>query len=492
ADLLWRIRAAIAFTVTPHLARIRAPLLAIHRADDPWLSADKTAAAVRRVAGAEMITLPPDDASGRDPLPALAALTADATMQAFRERAGLSGDPRIRALGLQPEPPRLADAAATEPSRSSLPRLTEPFPTRLHEVADAAGRRWPIRIIDVGAGGVEKPPAEATPAEALLILPDRGLPAAAYGETIAFAARRGIRVITPELPPHGLAPDGQPGAVDAADGPPARTFADLRAMLADLVRGPLGITRVTCLGHGRGAQLCLGLGLDHADLVARLILVAPEGLTPVPRRAAMAAGGEPLFDPALAGDAVRWREAWSAAAAPTPPPFVRDGAAARAVADLYQSLAAAEGRQRDRFASAFAFDAYAAGIERLDDDPLSLPVRAARLAQPVMIAVGAHGPLPPPLVPGLPEAPAAAIIGAFVKTLAAAGNPPVLRIYGAAGTAVPMDVPVAFASDVVEFVAGRPVREVTPEIIDSLLANAGKPATALPPAASPPRREARR
>ncbi len=152
ADLLWRIRAAMAFTVTPHLARIRAPLLAIHRADDPWLSAEKTAAAIRRVAGAEMITLPPDGASGRDPLPALAALTADATMQAFRERAGLSGDPRIRAPGLQPEPPRLAAAAAPEPSRSSLPRLTEPFPTRLHEVADAAGRRRPIRIIDVGAG----------------------------------------------------------------------------------------------------------------------------------------------------------------------------------------------------------------------------------------------------------------------------------------------------------------------------------------------------
>ncbi len=482
ADLLWRIRAAIAFTVTPHLARIRAQLLAIHRADDPWLSAEKTAAAVRRVAGGEMITLPPDGASGRDPLPALAALTGDATMQAFRERAGLSGDARIRAPGLRTEPPRLVVADAPE-QRPSLPRalparLTDPFPARVHEVADSAGRRWPIAVIDVAAAGADTPPAAAA-TEALLILPDRGLPAAAYGETIAFAARRGLRVIAPELPPHGLS--GAPVGAEDTNPPPARTLADQRAILADLMRGPLGITRVTCLGHGRGAQLCLGLGLDHADLVTRLILVAPEGLSTVPRQAATANGSAPLFDPALAADA------------PKAPAFVRDGAIARAVADLYDSLAAAGGAERDRFASAFAFDAYAAGIERLDDDPLNLPARAARLTQPVMIAVGARDPLPLPLVPERPEVSAAAVIGGFVKRLAAAGNPPVLRIYPAAGTAVPMDVPVAFASDVVEFVAGRPVREITPEIIDSLLTSAGKPATALEPAASSPiRREARR
>lgn len=460
-DLLWRSEALRAFTLEPWLGRVSQPLLAVHAAGDALFVPARTAAAVRRIPSAEMIVVARDRVRGRDPLPVLASLVNDATFAAFFERAGLGDDGQSRLAEINVTAPAVAAAASPDASFWRT-RITWPFPPRTSEVKDGLGRVWELGYVDVGEAA----------GEPLLWLSDRGFTHAVFAPSIAFAARRGVRVLAPDLPPYGLSAAGNVGR------PANRSVEDLRALLADWLRQGLGFKRVNCLGQGLGAELCAQLALSEPGLIGRLILIVPPAFVGPSAPAGDAAQGGDEASALIAAEMARppqeiterllGRGQGSAAADPAGTVgaagagealFARESAAARFFADLRLGLATASRQELEDYATAFVIDG--AGRDRLTGD---LPTLAARLQKaniPLMLAVGGRG-------RGVSEV--AASLAALAERAVGAATPPVIRIYPAAGAVVPVDAPVAFGRDLVDFLAGRPVVVMTADVILRLLA----------------------
>ncbi len=86
---------------------------------------------------------------------------------------------------------------------------------------------------------------------------------AALGDRLA---QEGYRVLAPDRPGHGWS--DRPGG--RADASPARQAVVIRQALASL-----GVTRAIVVGHSWSGALATNFALDHADMVAGLVLLAP-------------------------------------------------------------------------------------------------------------------------------------------------------------------------------------------------------------------------
>jgi pimeloyl-ACP methyl ester carboxylesterase len=113
---------------------------------------------------------------------------------------------------------------------------------------------------------VEMMPRERAPEATVLLLHgasgSSGDPAAALGERLS----RRFRVIAVDRPGSGWS--DRVGGADAAS--PATQARAIREAL-----GRLGVARAIVVGHSWSGALALNLALDHADLVAALVLLSP-------------------------------------------------------------------------------------------------------------------------------------------------------------------------------------------------------------------------
>ncbi|MBF6589566.1 MAG: alpha/beta fold hydrolase, partial [Ktedonobacterales bacterium] len=129
----------------------------------------------------------------------------------------------------------------------------------------------PVERHDVHVGGIRLHYLTCGEGEPLLLLHGRGNASAIFTPLFApLAPTR--RLIALDLPGWGL-----------SEKPPfqGRTAHDALTFWMDGVLGlldTLGLERVDLLGHSMGGFVALGLGLEHAERVARLVLVNAGGL----------------------------------------------------------------------------------------------------------------------------------------------------------------------------------------------------------------------
>lgn len=167
-----------------------------------------------------------------------------------------------------PTPRPSVPPAATAPAAG--PRLDD---DRLVATEEALLRTAgvPVERHDIQAGGMRLHYLACGAGEPLVLLHGRGGAAALFAPILAPLAAA-YRVIALDLPGWGLsekAPFAGRSAHDALDLWMSGVLALLDA---------LGIERADVLGHSMGGLTALGMGLEHADRVRRLVLVDSLGL----------------------------------------------------------------------------------------------------------------------------------------------------------------------------------------------------------------------
>lgn len=107
----------------------------------------------------------------------------------------------------------------------------------------------------------------AGPQDGVAVLLCHGLGAAGmqFADDADFLAKRGYRVLVPDLRGHGGS--GMPARIDAAGFSPARLRADLCAMLDDA-----GMARVHFVGNSLGGILGLGMAQEAPERLASLAI----------------------------------------------------------------------------------------------------------------------------------------------------------------------------------------------------------------------------
>ena len=346
-----------------------------------------------------------------------------------------------------------------------------PFPVRYGQGRDGRGVLWEIAYMDEYHG---PGPRERTPT--LVLVHGKGADAGYWRGLMQSALDAGLRVVAFDLPFYGKSIPGN------LDKPRNRTLQDTREALHDLLARQLGIERASYLGHSMGGLWALGYALRYPQAVEKLVLVAPAGLEEFPRHFTLPNGNTvPWLDPALADDPAAWERTWPwsarlsaerektaedirlfnyfkrkdpASGAVVDAPvgyFLQDGPEARFETEARVGMLHGPRAELETWIWAFNWDVYTQGIEVLQDDPNSVSKRVGQIRAPLFIAFGAKDPfIPTPAASGATDL-RRDVIGPVYRRLAAAGNPPLVKLYPQAAHFVHLDVPDAFAADVIAF-----------------------------------------
>ena len=495
-DLLYRNEAGNRHNINKELHRIRARTLVMHIENDNWLIYKLAERAAERIAGADLIGI-------ESPL---------AHYAVFRFPNEVANDPVFQAFNadwqqMTPEPPVVAAsyrrpgvAAEIDPAKSFWKdHVTYPFPVKFATAKDDLGRVWEIGYMDVYEGSEQDP-------ETLVIIHGKGAFGGHYGNVILAAAEAGYRVVVPDLPHYGMS---GPGNLDKE---PARSMANMREVVYDLVVRQLEIERATYFGHSLGGHHVLGYALRWPEAVEALVLLAPAGLEEYPMMQPVGGGKEaPLFDPAMSNNFELWQKHWGptgilkaeiertpqeirdfynfqktdlATGAVTPAAtgyFLRDSEYARFHTEQRVGLTKGSRAELEQWATAFVFDIHAMVSELLEGDPDSLYARLHEIEAPIFLAFGAKEPfIPGGSLNGKFDL-ANDVISPFMARMHAAGNVPLLKIYPEAAHFVHTDAPVEFPRDVVSFLTTGRVDTASPLMVDALINGvATAPAAAAP------------
>jgi len=489
-DLYYRNRTGEAYNINDDLRRSRADTLILHVENDQWLVSRLARAAAERIPGARIITQP----------------SPFAHYAIFGMPNKLAGDPLFRdfmqTVALEAAEPAVALAnfrvphvkTPVDPEKSFWKdHMVYPFPVKYATGADAKGRDWEIGYMDEYAGTDPNPPV-------LVLIHGKGAFAGHYGNIMEHALRRGLRVIAPDMPHYGMSGPGNLGRDES------RTLQDAREAIHDVIVNKLGVAKAHYLGHSLGGQFVLGYALNWPETVESLILEAPAGLEEFPMEIDLGGGNTvALFDPALANQGETWRTVWDqtglyqaevdrtaqgvedffnfrtrdAAGNAVPAPagyFKRETPYARLHTD--QRIAMIDGNPAEfrQWVTAFIWDIHSIASELLKDDPDNLYRRLTEIEAPIFLAFGAEEPfIPSTPLNGLTDM-ANEVITPYVQRMAAAGNPPVVKIYPGVGHFIHTDEPVRFPRDVVDFVLTGRVDGFDPKVVDALVN--GAPAAA--------------
>ena len=491
-DLVYRNRTGAGYNINDDLRRSRADTLVMHVENDQWLPARLARASAERIPGARYIGrespfshyaifgMPNelrDDPAFRDFMQAMAMYAAEPAVDL----------PNFRVARV---------ITPVDPEKSFWnDHMVYPFPVKFETGTDALGRAWEIGFMDEYTGSDPNPPV-------LVIIHGKGAFGAHYGNLIAHALRRGMRVIVPDLPHYGMS---GPGNLHLDE---SRTMQNMREAVHDVVVNRLGVARAHYYGHSMGGQLVLGYALDWPEAVESVILEGPAGLEEFPMAIDLGGGNEvALFDPALANQGEAWREVWDqaglfqgefdrtaesvedffnfytrdAAGNRVPSPlgyFKRETPYARLHTD--QRIAMIEGNPAEfrQWVTAFIWDIHAIAAELLQGDPDNLYRRLPQIEAPIFVAFGAQEPfIPSTPLNGLTDL-ANDVITPFVERMGEAGNPPVVKIYPGVGHFIQTDEPIRFPRDVVDFALTGRVQAFSPRVVDALINGAAPEAAA--------------
>ncbi len=499
-DLIYRNEAGNRHNINEELHRITARTLVMHVENDQWLIYRLAEQAADRIPGADLLGI-------ESPLAHYAVFSmpnqvaADPVFSTFMADVQ-SMIPAPRYVASTYRTPGVATEIDPEASFWK-DHVTYPFPVQFATATDDLGREWEIGYMDVYEGSAENP-------ETLVVIHGKGAFGGHYGNVMKAAVEAGLRVVVPDLPHYGMSGPGNLGKN------PARSMANMREAIHDLVVEQLGIEQAYYMGHSLGGHHVLGYTLRWPEAVKGLVLEAPAGLESYPMEQPMPDGTmAPLFDPALANDFEAWQKLWGptgileseiartpqeiedfyywrttdpATGAVTPAAtgyFLRDSAYARLHTDQRVGLTKGNPAELEQWATAFIFDIHAMVSELLEDDPDSLYARLDQIEAPIFLAFGAKE----PFIPGGPLNGkfdlAADIVTPFMGRMAAAGNTPTLKIYPDAGHFIHTDAPVEFPRDVVSFVTTGLVDTFSPQMADQLINGVtAAPAEAVPAATS--------
>ncbi|MGF1658846.1 MAG: alpha/beta hydrolase [Rubrimonas sp.] len=489
-DLFYRNRTGTTYNINDDLRRSRADTLVMHVENDQWLPARLARASAERIPGARFVSeespfshyaifgMPNklrDDPAFRDFMQAVSMYAAEpaAALPNFTV-------PHVR-TPVDPEKSFWKD------------HMVYPFPVKFETGTDAKGRAWEIGYMDEYLGDDANPPT-------LVIIHGKGAFGGHYGNIMEHALRRGMRVIVPDLPHYGMS---GPGNLHLDE---SRSMQDMREAIHDVVVNKLGVARAHYYGHSLGGQFVLGYALEWPETVESVILEGPAGLEEFPMEIDLGGGNMvALFDPALANQGETWRTVWDqaglfqgefdrtaqsvedffnfyardAAGNRIPSPmgyFKRETPYARLHTDQRIQMIGGNPAEFRQWVTAFIWDIHAIASELLRGDPDNLYRRLPQIEAPIFLAFGAEEPfIPSTPLNGLTDM-ANQVITPFVERMAAAGNPPVVKIYPGAGHFIHTDEPIRFARDVVDFALTGRVQAFSPKVVDALVN--GAPAAA--------------
>ncbi|MGV6872252.1 alpha/beta hydrolase [Pseudochelatococcus sp. B33] len=496
-DLLYRNRTGLDYNINDDLGRSRADTLVLHVKNDNWLVFPLAERAAERIPGARLI-------GEESPLSHYAVFgmpNNQAANPIFRDFL------QTVAIGAETPDVELPDwriasvAKDIDPQRSFWKEeITYPFPVKFTTGKDSLGREWQIGYMDEYAG---KDPNSRT----LVIIHGKGAFGAHYGNIMTYALAKGLRVVVPDLPSYGQSGPGNL-ALDES-----RSMANMREAIHDAL-GRIGVEKAAFFGHSMGGQFVLGYALNWPDQVESIILEGPAGLEEFPREVPIG-GGETVdaFDPALANQGQKWREVWKplglfdaefnrtpeevedffnwrkrdAAGNPSPAStgyFLRETPYARLHTDQRIAMIKGNPREFDQWVAAFIWDIHSMVAENLKDDPDNLYRRLPQIKAPIFLTFGAREPfIPSTPLNGLTDM-ANEVITPFAERLAAAGNPPLVKVYPGAAHFIHTDEPVRYPRDVVDFVLTGKVSLADPLITDALINGTAKEAAAADSAGS--------
>jgi len=394
-----------------------------------------------------------------------------------------------------PRPQPLAVGEATPAKSFWRDSVVYPFPVRYAHAKDSRGVEWEIAYMDEYHGRGDRAQAKT-----LVLVHGKGADAGYWATLMRDALDAGLRVIAFDLPHYGKSIPGN------LDKPKARTLQDTREALHSVLVEQLGVKRATYLGHSMGGLWVLGYALSYPDAVEKLILEAPAGLEEYPRGFQLPNGVTvPWLDPALARDYERWAQTWPwpvrlaaerdkteedirlfnyfkrkdpATGAVTDAPqgyFLKDGPEARFETDTRISMLKGPRAELEAWIVAFNWDVYTQGIEVLKDDPRSVTKRLGEIKAPVFIAFGAKEPFIPTTAASGNSDLKRDLLKPAYERMAAAGNPPLVKIYPEAAHFIHTDQPARFNRDVLAFVRAGQV----PGLLEQP-ADYGNAAAALP------------
>lgn len=496
-DLWYRDAVGETHNLNKLLPSMKPRALVVHVENDQWLLSGQAHEAAQSIPGGLY-------AGFSSPISHYAVFKApnelkdDITYNSFMRSAGILSNEGVVCEAKNYQRPRAN--MNPNPNRSFwLHELTPPFPTKFAKVKDRRGVEWEIGYMDEYCGKEKNPPT-------LVIVHGKGAFGAHYGGLIKYAVERGFRVIAPDMT---LAGTSGPGNLDK---PQVRTLDDVRDAFFALIVGKLGVKKAWYFGHSLGGQTVLGFALRYPQAVSGLILEGPAGLEEYPKTFKMGDKELPICDISIAYDLDRWHAAYDplglveaelkrspqavsdffyfkerdAAGNAVPAKsgyFKNDTEYARLHTDQRVAMINGNRREFEQWAFLFVYDLFNICAENNLDDPNSLYKRLPQIKVPIFLAFGAREPfIPSTPLNGLTDM-AKQLIIPFRKRMAAAGNPPVIKIYPEVGHFIHTDVPDEFAQDVVDFMKTGRVDAVSPAVVDSLI-NGAAPAAAPVPAAS--------
>lgn len=501
ADLWYRDTVGEIHNVNRLLPGMKPRTLVVHVDNDQWLISDKAREAAQAIPGGQYVGL-------SSPMAHYAVFSApnklkdDPTFGTFVYDIGLVNDAGRVCTAANYRSPRIS--MKPDPNKSFWKQeMVSPFPLKYAKVKDRRGVEWEIGYMDEYCGKEKNPPV-------LVIVHGKGAFGAHYGFLIKYAVEHGYRVIAPDMPQWGTS---GPGNLDKSM---ARTLDDVRDSFHALVVGKLGVKKATYFGHSLGGQTVLGYALRYPEAVQALVLEGPAGLEEYPKNVKMGDRELPLFDKSYAYDLKRWHEVWDptglvqaeakrdeqsvrdffyfkqrdpktgAVSLSFNGYFKRDTEYARLHTDQRIAMISGNKRELDQWVFMFIYDLYSICTELIQDDTNSLYKRLTKIKAPIFLAFGAKEPfIPGTALNGLTDL-ANDIINPFAARMAAAGNPPVVKVYPGVGHFIHTDVPYEFARDTVDFLKTRHVNAMTPDVVDALVHGAQESGDgAAAPAAKP-------
>lgn len=484
ADLWYRDTVGEIHNVNKLLPGMKPRTLVVHVDNDQWLISDKAREAAQTIPGGQYAGLTSPIAHYAV-FSALNKLRNDPTFETFVYDIGIVSDPGRVCKAANYRNPRIP--VKPDPSKSFWKEeLVSPFPVKYAKVKDRRGVEWEVGYMDEYCGRAKNPPV-------LVIVHGKGAFGAHYGFLMKYAVEHGFRVIAPDMPQWGTSGPGN------LDKPMTRTLDDVRDAFHALIVGKLGVKKATYHGHSLGGITVLGYALRYPEAVQALVLEGPAGLEEYPRNVQIGDRELPLFDKSYAYDLKRWHEVWdptglvqaeakrdaqgvrdffyfkqrdpkTGAVSPSfSGYFKRDTEYARLHTDQRIAMIAGNKSELDQWVFMFIYDLYSIASELVRDDPNSLCKQLTKIKAPIFLAFGAQEPfIPGTALNGLTDL-ANDIINPFAARMAAAGNPPVVKVYPGVGHFIHTDVPYEFARDVVDYLKTRHVNAMTPDVVDALV-----------------------
>lgn len=483
-DLWYRDTVGEIHNVNKLLSGMKPRTLVVHVDNDQWLISDKAREAAQAIPGGQYVGLTSPTAHYAV-FSAPNKLKNDETFKTFVYDIGLVNDEGRRYTANNYRSPRIN--MKPNPAKSFWKdEMVSPFPVKYAKVKDRRGVEWELGYMDEYAGTSKNPPV-------LVVVHGKGAFGAHYGFLIKYAVEHGYRVIAPDMPQWGTS---GPGNINKSM---ARTLDDVRDAFHALIVDKLKVKKATYLGHSLGGQTVLGYALRYPKNVEALVLEGPAGLEEYSKTVKFGDKELPLFDKSYAYDLVKWHEVWDQAGlekaegsrneqnvrdffyfkqrdpktgAVTPSfngYFLRDTEYSRLHTDQRIAMISGNKRELDQWVFMFIYDLYSICCELQKDDPKSLYKQLTKIKAPIFLAFGAREPfIPGTALNGLTSL-SNDIINPFAARMAAAGNPPVVKVYPGVGHFIHTDVPYEFARDTVDFMNKRKINAMTPDVVDALV-----------------------